>query len=71
LKSVFLLFGCTWNWDLESESGIGLKLETHSPNTECHPSVLREIRPHNSKSQFSDIQTIELELHLILILWLI
>jgi hypothetical protein len=38
-----------------------------SPNTKSHPSVLNGIRSHNFKLQFSDIQTIKLELHLILI----
>ncbi|AQK69208.1 Protein TIC 21 chloroplastic, partial [Zea mays] len=38
---------------------------------ERHPFELRGIRPHNSKLQFSDIQTIELKLYLISILWLI
>jgi hypothetical protein len=38
-----------------------------SSNTKSHPSVLRGIRPYNFKLQFSDIQTIELRLHLILI----
>jgi hypothetical protein len=43
----------------------------NSSNSECHPSVLRGIRPPNSKLQYCDIQTIELELHLISIPWLI
>jgi hypothetical protein len=40
---------------------------TLSSNIEHYSSLLRGIGPHNSKLQFNDFQTIELELHLILI----
>jgi hypothetical protein len=73
--SIILLFGCNgiaiWNQRPNSmELDYNYKLSL-SPNTEHHPSVLCGIGPHNSKLQFSDIQTIELELHLISISWLI
>jgi hypothetical protein len=46
-----------WNWTI---------IKTLSPNAESI-TPLRGIEPHNSKLQFSDIQIIELKLHLILI----
>jgi hypothetical protein len=70
LESIFLNF-VVWLY-MELRFGISDPIPgnwsiTRNPLSQyrCHLFELRGIRPHNSKLQFHNIQTIELELHLI------